>query len=132
MKKIILLITILLLTACMKKEDGGVEINLLGELPEKGEVRLEVYGYDKMLADHKATLIVIHRESLVPGRTVSLEIPEDAEELIDPPVSSPENASYYVRAEIRDGEDVYTQDFDQNPFIDITGLKKADIQMKKR
>jgi len=131
MKKIFILMVLLLMTACGKKEDGRITLNLKGELPSRGEVKVEVYGYDKMLADHKATLIVIHREKLTEERKAVITLPEDAKELIEPPVRDAE-ASYYVNIEVIGEDTTYTQDYDKNGFIDVEKGIVLDVYMKKQ
>ncbi|GLI57242.1 hypothetical protein PM10SUCC1_27560 [Propionigenium maris DSM 9537] len=131
MKKIFILMVVLIMAACGRKEDGRITLNLKGELPATGEVRVEVYGYDKMLADHRATLIVIHREELNQDREVIVELPENAQELIDPPVRDKDGASYYANIRITDEDTTYTQDYDKNPFIEVEKGSVIDIQMKK-
>lgn len=132
MKKIfILMVLLLLITACGKKEDGRITLNLKGELPSRGEVKIEVYGYDKMLADHKATLIVIHREKLTEERKAVITLPEDAKELIEPPVRDAK-ASYYVNIEVIGEDTTYTQDYDKNGFIEVEKGIVLDVYMKKQ
>lgn len=131
MKKIFILMVVLIMAACGRKENGRITLNLKGELPATGEVRVEVYGYDKMLADHRATLIVIHREELNQDREVIVELPENAQELIDPPVRDKDGASYYANIRITDEDTTYTQDYDKNPFIEVEKGSVIDIQMKK-
>ncbi len=131
MKKIFILMVVLIMAACGRQEEERITLNLKGELPATGEVRVEVYGYDKMLADHRATLIVIHREELGQERKAVVDIPENAQELIDPPVRDKNGASYYVNIKITDGDATYTQDYDKNPFIEVEEGSVIDIQMKK-
>lgn len=131
MKKIFILMVVFIMAACGRKDDGRITLNLKGELPAGGEVRVEVYGYDKMLADHRATLIVIHREELNQEREVAVDLPENAQELIDPPVKDRKGASYYVNIRITDGDTVYTQDYERNPFIEVEKGSVIDVQMKK-
>lgn len=132
MKKILMLMVLLLVTACGKKQEEGITLNLKGDLPSVGEVKVDVYGYDKMLADHKATLIVIHREKLTEDRRVEIDLPEDAEKIIEPPVRDAKGASYYVNIEVAGEEDTYTQDYDKNAFIEIEEGIELDIYMKKQ
>lgn len=130
MKKIILSMILLVVLACGKSDKDEIKLNLKGELPKAGEVHVDVYGYDKLLADHKATLILIHREKM--GNEITIELPEDAESYIDPEVKNPEGASYYMNIEIVDGENTYTQDYDKNPFLEIEKTGIIDVYMKKK
>ena len=130
MKKIILSMILLLVLACGRSDKDGIKLNLKGELPKAGEVHIDVYGYDKLLADHKATLILIHREKM--GDEIRIELPEDAKSYIEPEVKDPEGASYYINVEIIDGDTTYTQDYDKNPFLEIEKTGSIDIYMKKK
>ncbi len=132
MKKILILMVLLLMTACGKKQDEGISLILKGDLPARGEVKVDVYGYDKMLADHQATLIVIHREKLNEDREVRVSLPEDPEKLIEPPVRDAKGASYYVNIEVTGEDSNYIQDYDKNPFIEVEKGMELDIYMKKQ
>lgn len=131
MKKILLIIILVItVIACKKADNREIGLNLKGEVPEKGEVDIKVYGYDKFLADHKATLILIHREEV--KEKIIIELPEDAEDYIEPEVKNPVGASYYISIEIIDGDNVYSQDYDKNSFIEIDKAGDIDVYMKKK
>lgn len=130
MKWITAFLIVITLLACGKKDENKISLILKGDIPSRGEVKVSLYGYDRMLADHSATLIVLHREKISEKGEVEIEIPEDAVTLIDPPVSSSEDAAYYINIEINDGEIRYTQDYDKNPFIQVEKGDKAEIFIK--
>lgn len=132
MKKIFILMVLLVVAACGKKDNGKITLNLKGELPKSGKVRVEVYGYDKMLADHKATLIVIHRENLNEKKEVVVELPEDAPDTIDPPIKDREKASYYVTIKVTGEGENFTQDYERNGFIEVEEDITLDVYIKKQ
>jgi len=131
MKWIAAFLMVITLLGYGKKDENKVSLILKGDIPARGEIRVSLYGYDRMLADHSATLIVLHRERLSEGEEVEIEVPEDAVMLIEPPVSSSENAAYYINIEIKNEEIRYTQDYDKNPFIEVDKGKKTEVFMKE-
>lgn len=106
MKKIAyILVSMLFLYSCKTTKKTPIDTNTITlEIKSNSDLKINnatatiiIYGYDKLLADVSATIIVKKEIALskIPA-SVTLKIPNNPENVISPKITSKENAMYYV------------------------------------
>ncbi len=128
MRKVITIICcILVLNSCktldksMPKENEIV-LNIVGNSEKSVKnksIEITVYGYDQLLADVSATVIMKKKITLdkLPYKT-TLAIPKNPQDIIKPKLSFMENANYYISIK---SEDAISINHDKGfPKIDIS------------